>query len=185
MARLIHLRRLRRVHVAFVVAAVAGFAGAALVGLAVAKTLTLRVARGAAVTNQSGSTLTENIVVTSKGRAVYTLRGDTTRHPKCTRANGCFSFWPPVTVSSAKGLSKAPGIKGRLGTFKRNGITQLTLAGHPLYRFSNDHKRNNATGEGVNAFGGIWHVVKSAAGGSPSSITTTSTGTSTSPYPGY
>jgi predicted lipoprotein with Yx(FWY)xxD motif len=186
MAALIHLRRLRRVHVAVVVAVVAGFASAAvLVGLAVAKTLTLQVAKGASVTNQSGSTQTENIVITGKGRAVYTLSGDSTRHPKCTKADGCFSFWPPVTVSSAKGLSKAAQIKGKLGTFKRNGFIQVTLGGHPLYTFSNDHRKRNATGEGVNAFGGIWHVVKDAAGGSPTSITTTSTGTSTSPYPGY
>jgi predicted lipoprotein with Yx(FWY)xxD motif len=185
MAALIHLRRLRRVHVAVVVAVVAGFASAVLVGLAVAKTLTLQVAKGASVTNQSGSTQTENIVITGKGRAVYTLSGDSTRHPKCTKADGCFSFWPPITVSSAKGLSKAAQIKGKLGTFKRNGFIQVTLGGHPLYTFSNDHRKRNATGEGVNAFGGIWHVVKDAAGGSPTSITTTSTGTSTSPYPGY
>jgi predicted lipoprotein with Yx(FWY)xxD motif len=187
MARLIHHRRLRRIHFAIVVAAVAGFASAALVGFAVAKTLTLQVAKGASVTNQSGSTKTENIVINSKGRAVYTLSGDTTRHPKCTKANGCFSFWPPVTVSSAKSLSKAPGVKGKLGTFKRNGITQVTLGGHPLYTFSNDHKKNNATGEALMGFGGTWHVVKDAAGGSGSSpTTTTSTSTTTtSPYPGY
>jgi predicted lipoprotein with Yx(FWY)xxD motif len=187
MARLIHHRRLRRVHFAIVVAAVAGFASAALVGLAVAKTPTLHVATGASVTNQSGSTKTENIVINGKGRAVYTLSGDTTRHPKCTKTSGCFSFWPPVTVSSAKSLSKASGVKGKLGTFKRNGITQVTLGGHPLYTFSNDHKKNNATGEGVNAFGGIWHVVKDGAGGSSQSSTTTTTtsSTTTSPYPGY
>jgi len=186
MARLIHRRRLRRVHVAIVVAALAGLASAALVGFAVAKTLTLQTAKTASVTNQSGMTKTEGIVVNSKGRAVYTLSGDTTSHPKCTRANGCFSFWPPVTVSSAKSLSKAAGVKGKLGTFKRNGMIQVTLGGHPLYTFSNDHKRNNATGEGVNAFGGIWHVVKDAGGSSPSSVTTTTTtSTTTSPYPGY
>jgi predicted lipoprotein with Yx(FWY)xxD motif len=188
MARLIHHRRLRRVHVALAIAAVAGLASAALVGLAVAKTLTLQVAKGASVTDQSGSIKTESIVVNAKGRAVYTLSGDTTRHPKCTKASGCFSFWPPVTVSSAKGLSKAAGVKGKLGTFKRNGIIQVTLSGRPLYTFANDHKRAAATGEGVNAFGGVWHVVKDASGGSSSGSTqpTTSTSTTTtSPYPGY
>src|SRR6185437_15548362 len=117
----------------------------------------------------------------------YTLSGDTTKHPKCTKAGGCFQFWPPVTVSSAKGLSKAAGVKGKLGVFKRNGIMQVTLGGHPLYTFANDHKKNNATGEALMTFGGTWHVVKDAAGGSgSSSTTTTSTSTTTtSPYPGY
>ena len=189
MARLIHHRRLRRVHVVVVVAALAGFASAAMVGLAVAKTLTLQVAKGAPVTNQSGATTTENIVINTKGRAVYTLSGDTTKHPKCTKANGCFSFWPPVTVSSAKNLSKAAGVKGKLGTFKRNGVMQVTLGGHPLYTFANDKKKDNATGEGINGFNGIWHVVKDPGGSSssvptPTMSTPTST-TPTSPYPGY
>jgi predicted lipoprotein with Yx(FWY)xxD motif len=188
MARLIHHRRLRRVHVAVVIAALAGLASAALVGLAVAKTLTLQTARSASVTNTAGSTKTEGIVVNSKGRAVYTLSGDTPSHPKCTKTGGCFQFWPPVTVSNAKGLSKAAGVKGKLGTFKRNGIIQVTLAGHPLYTYSGDHQKNNATGEGINGFGGIWHVVKDAGGSSSSSPTTststTSSTTSTNPY-GY
>jgi predicted lipoprotein with Yx(FWY)xxD motif len=185
MARVLHQRRLRRVHAAIAVAAIAGLASAALVGLAVARTLTLQVAKSASVTNQSRVTKTEDIVINGKGRAVYTLSGDTTRHPKCTKANGCFSFWPPVTVSSTKSVSKAPKVKGRLGTFKRNGIIQVTLGGHPLYTFSNDHQKHHATGEDLNGFGGIWHVIKAAGGGSPSSSTTTSTGTTTSPYPGY
>jgi predicted lipoprotein with Yx(FWY)xxD motif len=82
-------------------------------------------------------------------------------------------------------VSKAPKVKGRLGTFKRNGIIQVTLGGHPLYTFSNDHQKHHATGEGVNGFGGIWHVIKAAGASAPSSSTTTSTATSTSPYPGY
>jgi predicted lipoprotein with Yx(FWY)xxD motif len=197
MARLLHHRRLRRAHVALVIAALAGLASAALVGLAVAKTLTLQVAKGASVTNQSGATTTESIVVNTKGRAVYTLSGDTTKHPKCTKTSGCFGFWPPVTVSSARSLGKAAGVNGKLGTFKRNGIIQVTLGGHPLYTFANDRKRAAATGEGINGFGGIWHIVKGPGGQSsgstptmstPTTTTTpatTTTPTTTSPYPGY
>ncbi|HYZ81857.1 MAG TPA: hypothetical protein VE571_11330 [Solirubrobacteraceae bacterium] len=192
MARLIHLRRLRRAHIALVIAALAGLASAAVAGLAVAKTLTLQVAKSASVTNQSGSTKTEGIVVNAKGRAVYTLSGDTSRHPKCTKASGCLSFWPPVTVSSAKSVSKAAGVKGKLGTFKHDGVTQVTLAGHPLYTYASDHKRAAATGEGVKAFGGIWHVVKASSAGQSSgsrqtttSTSTTSSTTTTTPYPAY
>ena len=91
MARLLHHRRLRRFHVAIVVAALAGLASAAMVGLAVAKTLTLQVAKGASVTNfNTHATTKEAVVTNSKGRVVYTLSGDTTAHPKCTKANGCF-----------------------------------------------------------------------------------------------
>jgi predicted lipoprotein with Yx(FWY)xxD motif len=193
MARLLHHRRLRRFHVAIVVAALAGLASAAMVGMAVAKTLTLQVAKSASVSNQTGSTKTEAVVVNTKGHVVYMLSGDTTKRPKCTKANGCFGFWPPVTVSSAKGLSKATGVKGKLGVFKRNGFMQVTLAGHPLYTFVNDSKKAKATGEGLTSFGGTWHVVKDpSAGGGTSSTGSTTTSppvmsgpTPTSPYPGY
>jgi predicted lipoprotein with Yx(FWY)xxD motif len=190
MARLLHHRRLRRFHVAIVVAALAGIASAAMVGLAVAKTMTLQVAKTASVSNQTGSTKTEAIVINTKGRAVYMLSGDTAKHPKCTKANGCFGFWPPVTVSSAKGLTKAAGVPGKLGVFKRNGFMQVTLGGHPLYTFANDHKKANATGQGLTSFGGTWSVVKdpSAPSGNNSMTTTSSSTpapTPTSPYPGY
>ena len=55
---------------------------------------------------------------------------------ECTKANGCFSAWPPVTV---KGKPTMSGVKGKLGTFKNSGVTQVTLNGHPLYTFAGDH----------------------------------------------
>ena len=85
------------------IAALTGFAVAALVGVAAANTFTLQVAKGAKVTNQSGSTVRENIVVNSRGFAVYDLTGESKTHPECTKAEGCFKFWPPVTVSPTAG----------------------------------------------------------------------------------
>jgi predicted lipoprotein with Yx(FWY)xxD motif len=100
------------------------------------------------------------IAVNSKGVTVYTLSGDSAKHMKCTKANGCFAFWPPVTV---KGKPTISGVKGTLGTFKNSGVTQVTLNGHPLYTFSEDHnKAGVATGNGVVSFGGTWHVVASS-----------------------
>jgi predicted lipoprotein with Yx(FWY)xxD motif len=162
-----------------VVAGVGGFATAALVGVALAKTFSLTVAKHAKVTDQAGTTKTRSIVVTTHGFAVYTLSGDSKRHPKCTKANGCFGFWPPVTVASTKKLSKAPGIHGKLGVWHRNGSLQVTLAGHPLYRYAGDSQRDHATGEGIHTFGGTWHVVKAAGSSGTGTTTPTSTTTST------
>jgi predicted lipoprotein with Yx(FWY)xxD motif len=108
----------------------------------------------------------EPIGVNSKGVAVYWLSGDTKTHMECRKSNGCFSFWPPVTVKGH--VTKAAGVKGKLGTFKRNGFTQVTLAGHPLYTYSGDGKRPGVvTGDGIVTFGGTWHVVTAgkASGG--------------------
>jgi predicted lipoprotein with Yx(FWY)xxD motif len=180
----------RRTVAAGTVAVLAGFALAALVGVALATAFTLRVAKNAQVTNQAGATTRENIVVTSRGFAVYELSGDSRSHPKCTKGNGCFMFWPPVKVSSASRLSKAPGINGKLRVWHRDGLFQVTLGGHPLYRFAPDTQRDHATGQGVHGFGGTWHVLKlagSAGAGTPTGstmptttmTTTTTTGTTT------
>jgi predicted lipoprotein with Yx(FWY)xxD motif len=155
------------------------------VSVALAKTFTLNVAKHAAVTTMATSTTVhEAVVVTNKGFLVYTLSGDSKSHPKCTKANGCFQFWPPVTVASMKKLSKAAGISGKLGTWKRNGFTQVTLGGHPLYRFFLDTKKDAGQGEAIVSFGGTWHVVKAKSSSSKTTQTPAST-TPTSTTPSY
>jgi predicted lipoprotein with Yx(FWY)xxD motif len=154
------------------IAAVAGFGVAGVLGVAVAKTFTLGVGKNVKVGSKS-----EN-VATSGGFTVYDLTGDSKAHPECKASNMCFTFWPPVKVSSAKQLSKAPGINGKLGVWKRNGFNQVTLNGHPLYRFSGDSRKGTASGEGIKSFGGTWHVIK-ASGSSGGSGGTTNTGTGT------
>jgi Secreted repeat of unknown function len=52
-----------------------------------------------------------------------------------------------------------------------------------VYRYSGDSKKGQANGEGINTFGGIWHVVKKS-GASASSTPTKTTGSSTGGY-GY
>jgi len=141
---------------------VAGLAGAAVLamaGMAIAKSFTLNVAKNATVTNMTAhKTKHESIIVNGKGFAVYWLTGDSKTHPECTKANSCFSVWPPVSAASAKSLTKAAGIKGKLTAWARNGFNQAVLAGHPLYTFAPDSKKDDATGEGIVGFGGTWHV---------------------------
>ena len=163
--------------------AVAGFTLAALLGSAAAKTFTLKVAKNASVTNQqSHTTKHENIAVNKHGSAVYLLTGDSKAHPECVKSNGCLAVWKPVKVSSRKKLSKAPGIHGKLGIWRRNGFRQVTLGGHPLYTFVLDHQKRAAIGEGIHSFGGTWHVIKTAGasgGGSSGGNGTTTSGTTT------
>jgi predicted lipoprotein with Yx(FWY)xxD motif len=168
-----------------VIAAAAGFGTAVMATITAARTFTLQVAQHAPVTNQSHKTTSENIVINSKARAVYTLTGDSRAHPKCTKANHCFTFWPPVTVASRSSLSKAPGVKGKMGIWKRDGFLQVTIRGHPLYTYAGDLQQRHATGEGVNSFGGIWHVRQArsttmSGGTTTTTTTTTTTKTSTS-----
>jgi predicted lipoprotein with Yx(FWY)xxD motif len=109
----------------------------------------------------NNSTVGKTIAVDSRGVTVYELSPETTHRLLCTKAKGCFAFWPPLKVKSATTkLTAAPGIQGKLGILHRNGIFQVTLAGHPLYHFAPDKsKSGSATGQGIHSFGGTWHVV--------------------------
>ena len=178
------------------VVAIAGFATAALIGVAGAKTFTLQVASNAKVVNAKTGASADESIATFRGFAVYLLTGDSKGHPECTKAGGCFRVWRPVTVSSAKKLSKAPGINGKLGVWRRDGVLQVTLGGHPLYRYAPDTHKRVATGEGIRSFGGTWHVIKTSnstgtttqtmtTGTSTTQTTTTNTTTTPCPYPPY
>ena len=179
------------------VAAIAGLTVAAiagLAGLAGAKSFVLGTVSHAKVTNMITHTVKHaNIVTDSHGVALYTLTNDTMQHPGCTRANGCFAFWFPATVPSKNTkLTKAPGVKGTVGLFHRDGFYELTLNRHPLYTFKLDMKqRGVAVGEGIPSFGGVWHVIPDAPSSThittnpnPPTTTTSTTPTTTNPY-GY
>jgi predicted lipoprotein with Yx(FWY)xxD motif len=110
-------------------AGAAGLSIAGVVGMAAAQAPTT-------VGTATNSTLSETVVVDSHGRTVYELRPETTHHLLCTKANGCFGIWVPVTVANAKTKLKAPsGASSKIGTLHRDGLFQVTLGGHPLYRF--------------------------------------------------
>jgi predicted lipoprotein with Yx(FWY)xxD motif len=163
------------------VALAAGAGLATLAGMALAKTFTLNVAKHGEVTDTTMTKTEEPIAVNSHGIAVYRLAGETTHHFLCTNANGCLSFWFPVTAPAHGKPTAAAGIKGKLGKVKRGSVSQLTLGGHPLYTFKLDgHEKAHATGEGIVSFGGTWHVITaSAKGGTTSTNPTTSTSTTT------
>jgi predicted lipoprotein with Yx(FWY)xxD motif len=153
---------------------VTGFATVGLVGLAAAKA-------PATLGTSKNATLDKTIVVDSRGLTLYELHPESAHHLLCTSANGCFRVWLPLTVGSAKTkLRAAPGVPGKLGILHRNGIFQVTLGGHPLYRFAGDgSKKGSAAGQGFHSFGGIWHVV--VAKSSTSAPATTTTPTTTTP----
>ncbi len=174
---------------ASLVAGLVGVSAMPLTGVALAKSpATLGIAKSVPVKSNS-----ESVVVNLHGITVYTLSGESSHHLECTKANTCFKFWFPVTVSSARTkLTVASGIKGKLGKLHRDGIYQVTLGGRPLYTFIGDGtKKRSAIGEGIVSFGGTWHVIavgpvrsKTTTMPAPTVPTTTSsTTTPSNPYP--
>ena len=139
-------------------------------------------ASGTAVVATTSNAKFGTILVDSSGKTLYTLTSGG-HAVACTGA--CVSVWPPLLrpagVTSATG---GPGVTG-LGVTTTSGGQQVTQAGLPLYRFAGDSAAGVANGDGINSFGGVWHVVKTGAssgssGGSSNSSGSSSTTSTTS-----
>jgi predicted lipoprotein with Yx(FWY)xxD motif len=108
------------------------------------------------------------VLVDSRGMTVYTLSADGRDHSTCTTE--CLQFWPPVSPGRAGKLSVATG-----RTTTPDGTAIATVAGLPVYTFSQDQQPGDVNGEGVAEFGGTWYAVSPtgqpvmSAGQSPSS----------------
>src|SRR5580700_2267859 len=129
----------------------------------------------ATATSASGATVitTEHtkfgtVLVTGTGESLYTFSGDkfpfaaTGLQLNCTGLNvaasgtPCTTAWPPLTASSV--IAKKGVRQHELGTVTRNGVTQVTYFGEPLYGFVADTAANDVNGEDVSAFNGNWFL---------------------------
>lgn len=97
------------------------------------------------------------IIVDQKGRTLYLFEKDKGKTSACYSA--CAAGWPPLLTSGKPTVAKGV-TASKVGTTKRkNGVLQVTYAGHPLYHFIGDKKPGQTTGEGSKAFGASWYVV--------------------------
>lgn len=100
------------------------------------------------------------VLTNAKGLTLYSFAPDTATKSACNGA--CATAWPP---QAATATAKSP-----YTTIKRSdGTTQLVFSGHPLYTFTGDTSPGTDSGNGVNAFGGLWHVVPASGGAAPAS----------------
>jgi predicted lipoprotein with Yx(FWY)xxD motif len=127
----------------------------------------------ASPTVRTASNKLGTILVNNVGMTLYTFVN--AGHPvSCTGA--CAGVWPPAVLPVGQTTpTGGQGVSG-LGTVSVNGVKQVTHLGLPLYTYVGDTAAGEVKGDGLNTFGGIWHVVKTGvsagAGGA-----TTSTGT--------
>jgi predicted lipoprotein with Yx(FWY)xxD motif len=92
------------------------------------------------------------------GKTLYLFVADKGSTSVCY--GSCATYWPPL-FSTGKPAAGA-GVKASLlGTTKRtDGHQQVTYAGHPLYYFAGDAKAGDTKGQGVDASGGLWWMLK-------------------------
>ena len=97
------------------------------------------------------------IIVDAKGRTLYDFVIDKGTMSVCYGA--CASLWPPYTTNGKP--VAGPGVSATLiGTAKRkDGSSEVTYAGHPLYYYAPDQKRGQITGQALNQFGAPWYAL--------------------------
>ena len=123
-------------------------------------------AAGTPVVKTAKSATLGTIVVDSTGKTVYTLTNGS-QQVACSGA--CLQVWPAVSLPAGTTKATGSGVKNvaAMGT-------QVTINGAPVYTFSGDASAGSTNGEGINSFGGTWHVVKvgGSTGGGGSTSTT-------------
>jgi len=126
------------------------------------------------------TTLGKRILVTTKGRTLYTLSAEVHGRFICT-PKSCLAVWKPLVLKKGQ---HATGVT-HLGVVTRpDGRRQATFNGRPLYTFQQDKKKGDANGEGFKDVG-TWHAAvapKSKKASSPAPTPTTPTTPTT---PGY
>jgi predicted lipoprotein with Yx(FWY)xxD motif len=110
------------------------------------------------VSTAQNATLRKRILVTTRGRTLYSLSAETRGRFICTGA--CPTSWPPLIL---RGAAKPVGVRG-LGSIRRpDGRRQVTYKGKPLYRFAGDAKKGDVNGEGFKDVG-TWHAAVAPKG---------------------
>jgi predicted lipoprotein with Yx(FWY)xxD motif len=105
-----------------------------------------------AAINVADSTKLGKVVVDGTGFTLYRFDKDSANPPTSACFDACALKWPPVLTRNKivfHGVDES-----LLGAIKRpDGTFQVTLAGHPMYRFSGDSKPGDINGEAVQ---GTW-----------------------------
>jgi predicted lipoprotein with Yx(FWY)xxD motif len=97
------------------------------------------------------------ILFDGHGRALYLFTRDSGTRSRCYGA--CAAAWPPYIVKAAPAAGKSARASLLGTTRRRNGLTQATYAGHPLYFYVGDRKPGQVLCQDVAEFGGTWLVV--------------------------
>jgi predicted lipoprotein with Yx(FWY)xxD motif len=98
-----------------------------------------------------------SILVDARGRTLYLFEKDSSGMSACNTA--CVAYWPALTSGTTPRAGK--GVRQSMLKLvrQRNGLRQVTYAGHPLYTFVGDKHAGQTTGEGLTNFGAGWYAV--------------------------
>ena len=97
-----------------------------------------------------------SILADRRDRTIYVFTRDGSATSSCY--GRCAAVWPPVLTHGVP--RRAGRLPGALGTTRRrDGATQVTYDGHPLYYYTGDVSPGEILCQNVEEFGGTWLVV--------------------------
>src|SRR5579884_3032924 len=133
-----------------------GCAAAALASLALTAAATAHSVATAHVKVEQTKSLGK-VIAAANGHTLYLFRADSGTRSACY--GQCAKYWPPL-LTTGKPVA-APGMNASLlGTAERkDGTTQVTYKGHPLYTFLEDARAGQTKGEGSKNFGASWYAL--------------------------
>jgi predicted lipoprotein with Yx(FWY)xxD motif len=95
----------------------------------------------------------EGVLVDDKGMSLYVWDNDLTQPGKSLCTGACTLSWPPMLAAADARPTGDFTLLEREG-----GARQWVYKGRPLYRWINDHKPGDRTGDGFR--GGVWHLAR-------------------------
>jgi predicted lipoprotein with Yx(FWY)xxD motif len=126
-------------------------------GAAAKPTTTSPAESGGAVVAVAAVPKLGKVIVDEGGLTLYDFHKDKGTVSSCY--GQCAAVWPPLTT---EGSPQGKGVAAsKLGTTKRkDGTTQVTFAGHPLYTYAADSKPGEANGNDFSSFGAQWYALE-------------------------
>jgi predicted lipoprotein with Yx(FWY)xxD motif len=102
-----------------------------------------------------------SILTTSSGFTLYEFTRDHGPANSCVKIHECAQVWPALETVGRP--LAGPGVRGSLLSSIRiaGGASQVTYAGHPLYRYTAD-SRGATDYVGASAFGGKWYALSAS-----------------------
>lgn len=97
------------------------------------------------------------VIVNSEGLTLYDFHKDKGGVSSCYGA--CAGAWPPL-LTEGEPKAEAGAMSSQLGTTKRkDGTTQVTYNGWPLYTYVGDQGPGEANGNDIDQFGAEWYAL--------------------------
>jgi predicted lipoprotein with Yx(FWY)xxD motif len=113
---------------------------------------------GAAVVSLGNVQELGMVLVDSNGMTLYDFHKDKGTTSSCY--GPCAGIWPPLLTEGEAQVGNGASAS-KLGTTERkDGTTQVTYAGHPLYTYVADKKPGEANGNDFSDFGGEWYALQ-------------------------